>query len=107
MPVPEYSRMRPRRARPPAALFLPLDHASAAPLYRQLYSGMREAILGGRLPAGSGLPSSRALAEELGVSRNTVILAFDQLVAEGYVEGSPRSGTRIADVAARSGGVER
>ncbi len=77
------------------------------PLYRQLYAGVRTAILEGRLPAGSGLPSSRALAEELHVSRNTVILAFDQLAAEGYVEGSPRSGTRVAAVPANTGEVAR
>jgi GntR family transcriptional regulator/MocR family aminotransferase len=86
------------RARPPAALLLPLDPAAPAPLYRQLYDGLREAILRGRLAPGSGLPSSRALAEECGVSRNTVLFAFDQLMAEGYIEGSARSGTRVAAV---------
>jgi GntR family transcriptional regulator/MocR family aminotransferase len=67
---------------------------------------MRESILGGRLAPGAGLPSSRALAEELGVSRNTVTLAFDQLVAEGYIEGSPRSGTRVAAVPERTPGAK-
>ncbi|MBA3260841.1 MAG: PLP-dependent aminotransferase family protein [Gemmatimonadales bacterium] len=99
--------MRPPPAKAPAGLFLPLEHTTAAPLYRQLYTGVREAILAGRLAPGSGLPSSRALAEELGVSRNTVILAFDQLVAEGYVEGAPRSGTRVAAVLARPTVVQR
>jgi GntR family transcriptional regulator/MocR family aminotransferase len=92
------------RARPAstAPLFLPLDGTSAVPLYRQLYSGVRESILAGRLAPGAGLPSSRSLAEELGVSRNTVTLAFDQLVAEGYIQGSPRSGTRVAAMPARA-----
>lgn len=98
--------MRRSPARPPAGLFLPLDQASATPLYRQLYAGIRESILAGRLTAGSGLPSSRALAEELGVSRNTVVIAFDQLVAEGYVEGSPRSGTVVSAVPPRALRVE-
>ncbi len=99
--------MRRTRAKPPAGLFIPLDPASAIPLYRQLYAGIRESILAGRLQAGAGLPSSRSLAEELGVSRNTVILAFDQLVAEGYVEGSPRSGTRVSAVPARPPNPDR
>ena len=98
------SRARPK---PPAALYLPLDPSAAVPLYRQLYAGLREAILHGRLAPGSGLPSSRALAEEWGVSRNTVLFAFDQLAAEGYIEGAPRSGTRVASVPTRSDRLER
>ncbi|HEX6105914.1 MAG TPA: PLP-dependent aminotransferase family protein [Gemmatimonadales bacterium] len=81
--------------RAPQALLLPLDPESATPLYRQLYDSLREAILSGRIAAGARLPSSRLLAAELRVSRNTVMLAFDQLVAEGYLEGAPRSGTRV------------
>ncbi|HEU5039592.1 MAG TPA: winged helix-turn-helix domain-containing protein, partial [Gemmatimonadales bacterium] len=88
--------MRAARPAPPAALLLPLDAGSEVPLYRQLYRGLREAVLTGALAAGSPLPSTRALAEELGVSRNTVVLAFDQLTAEGYLEGAPRSGTMVA-----------
>ena len=88
--------MRSARPAPPAALLLPIDRGRDLPLYRQVYHGLRAAILGGGLAAGTPLPSSRALADELGVSRNTVVLAFDQLVAEGYLEGAPRSGTRVA-----------
>ena len=88
--------MRRARPAPPAGLLLPLDAGSEVPLYRQLYRGVRQSILSGGLAAGTPLPSSRALADELGVSRNTVVLAFDQLSAEGYLEGSPRSGTRVA-----------
>jgi GntR family transcriptional regulator/MocR family aminotransferase len=73
-----------------------LDSRLGAPLFRQLYAGIRDAVLGGRLPAGSRLPPSRGLAAELGVSRNTVLLAYDQLGAEGYVEAEPRSGVRVA-----------
>jgi GntR family transcriptional regulator/MocR family aminotransferase len=100
--VPEYCGVPRARPAPPATLFLPLDGGSATPLYRQLYAGVRESILAGRLAPGAVLPSSRALAEGLGVSRNTVILAFDQLVAEGYIQGSPRSGTRVAAVPERA-----
>jgi GntR family transcriptional regulator/MocR family aminotransferase len=88
--------MRPRRPAPPAALLLPLDPRAPTPLYRQLYGSLRAAILGGGVPAGARLPSTRLLADELGVSRNTVLLAFDQLRAEGYLEGAARSGTRVA-----------
>jgi GntR family transcriptional regulator/MocR family aminotransferase len=94
--VPEYWGMRRPRPARPAGLLLRLDPALEAPLYRQLYGGLRDPILGGGLAAGVPLPSTRALAEELAVSRNTVVLAFDQLAAEGYLEGSPRSGTRVA-----------
>ncbi|MDQ3863770.1 MAG: PLP-dependent aminotransferase family protein, partial [Actinomycetota bacterium] len=73
-----------------------LDEASAVPLYRQLYDELREAILGGRLGPGSRLPSTRDLAAELGVSRNTVMNAFLQLLAEGYLEGRVGSGTYVS-----------
>jgi len=74
---------------------LTLDPGSGVPLYRQLQDGLRRAVLEGRLAAGARLPSTRVLAEELAVSRNTVIAAFDQLVAEGYLEGVTGSGTRV------------
>lgn len=67
--------------------WLSLDDSSGAPYYRQLYEGMRREILSGMLLAGTRLPSTRTLAAELGVSRTTVVTAFDQLLAEGYLEG--------------------
>ena len=73
-----------------------LDAGSSVPLYRQLYDGIRRAILAGRLKAGTRLPSTRELAGELGVSRNTVMNAFEQLLAEGYVEGHTGSGTFVS-----------
>ncbi len=66
------------------------------PLYRQVYRQLKSAILTGRFAPGSKLPSTRALAGDLGVSRNTVILAYEQLLAEGYILGRPRSGTAVA-----------
>jgi GntR family transcriptional regulator/MocR family aminotransferase len=75
---------------------LALDRASSAPLYSQLYERLRQAILAGQLAPGIQLPSSRALATELDLSRNTVITAFQQLFAEGYIEGKPGSGTYVA-----------
>jgi GntR family transcriptional regulator/MocR family aminotransferase len=53
-------------------------------------------VLTGTLPSGSRLPSTRSLAEDLGVSRTTVLAAYDQLLSEGYIEGRVGSGTRIA-----------
>jgi GntR family transcriptional regulator / MocR family aminotransferase len=65
-------------------------------LYQQLYQTFRRAILAGHLAAGARLPSTRALARDLGVSRNTVLLAYDQLLAEGYAVGHTGSGTYVA-----------
>lgn len=73
-----------------------LDTGAASPLYRQLYDALREAILEGRLLPGARLPSSRLLASELGVGRNTVLAAYDQLTAEGYLEGQVGAGTVVA-----------
>jgi GntR family transcriptional regulator/MocR family aminotransferase len=74
---------------------LRLDTTTSTPLHQQIYDGLRAAILAGRLPAGTRLPSTRTLARELGVSRNTVLNTFEQLLAEGYVEGKIGSGTYV------------
>jgi GntR family transcriptional regulator / MocR family aminotransferase len=82
---------------PPVSLLsIPLDAGSPAPLFRQLYDGLRGAILSGALGTGERLPASRTLAGELGVSRNTVTNAYDQLLAEGYLEGKVGSGTYVS-----------
>jgi GntR family transcriptional regulator/MocR family aminotransferase len=73
-----------------------LDPASRVPLYRQLYDEVRQAILSGRLAPGTRLPGTRTLAQELDLSRNTVALAFGQLLAEGYIEGQARTGTFVS-----------
>lgn len=70
--------------------------AGARPLYRQIYDGYRTAILAGRLRAGQRIPSTRALARELGISRLPVLTAFEQLLHEGYLEGRAGSGTFVA-----------
>jgi GntR family transcriptional regulator / MocR family aminotransferase len=75
---------------------LGLERTSSVPLYRQLYEGLREAILSGRLRPGTRLPSTRVLAGDLQASRNTVLTAFGQLLAEGYVEGRVGAGTTVA-----------
>jgi GntR family transcriptional regulator/MocR family aminotransferase len=79
-------------------LALALDRSLPAPLQRQLYAQIREAVLAGRLSAGSRLPSTRILGQDLGCSRNTVIGAFDQLLAEGYLESRGGSGTYVTRV---------
>ena len=67
------------------------------PLNRNVYAALREAVLDRRIVPGSKLPSSRALAADLGVSRNTVLYAYEQLAAEGYVETRVGSGTYVID----------
>ena len=75
---------------------LSIDATSDEPLYRQLYFAIREAILSGRLKPGQRLPASRSLAADLKLSRNTVVTAFDQLVAEGYIDGRTGAGTYVS-----------
>ncbi|MFO1068461.1 MAG: PLP-dependent aminotransferase family protein [Geminicoccaceae bacterium] len=77
---------------------LPLDRDGAVPMHRQLYELLRSHILGGHLRAGAPLPATRTLARELGVGRNTVIAAYDSLVAEGYLEARSGSGTTVASL---------
>ncbi len=74
-----------------------LNPASDQPLYRQLYEALRHDILSGHLLPGQRLAASRVFAEELGVSRNTVMVAFDLLLAEGYVESRVGAGTFVTD----------
>ena len=67
------------------------------PLYRQVYDGLRQAILAGVLNPGERLPSTRSLAEQLAISRTVVLLAYEQLLAEGFVVGLGGSGTYVAE----------
>jgi GntR family transcriptional regulator / MocR family aminotransferase len=80
------------------AKILELQTKDSTPLYRQLYDRLRMAILSGQLKPGAQLPSTRSLASELGISRNTVLLAYEQLLAEGYVDGKVGRGTTVAYV---------
>jgi GntR family transcriptional regulator/MocR family aminotransferase len=77
-------------------LHLPLDRSSEHPIHRQIYDGLRRAILEARLSPGQRVPSTRALAEDLGVSRLPVLTAYDQLLHEGYLEGRTGSGTFVS-----------
>ncbi len=75
-----------------------LDTTSSIPLYRQLYDRLRLAILTGQLATGTRLPATRTLAGQLGVSRNTVYIAYQQLLAEGYIDSKVGHGTSVARV---------
>ncbi|WP_025916861.1 PLP-dependent aminotransferase family protein [Herminiimonas sp. CN] len=74
-----------------------IDRAIGGPVNRQIYQVLRAAILSHQLPTGLQLPSSRELARELAMSRNTVTHAYEQLIAEGYLETRAGAGTFIAD----------
>lgn len=67
------------------------------PLTRQIYTILSELILSGELSAGIKLPASRAIASDCGVSRNTIMFAYEQLLAEGYVVSQTGSGTFVSD----------
>src|SRR4051794_22463071 len=77
------------------AMTLPPRPAGAA-AWRWLYDALRGAILAGRLRPGTQIPSTRDLAAQYGTARGTVVRAFEQLAAEGYVEGTVGSGTFVA-----------
>lgn len=74
-----------------------LNQGNALPQNRQLYRLIRQAILDRVLPIHSRLPSSRELAIELGIARNTVLYAYEQLIAEGYLDTRKGSGSYVAD----------
>ncbi|RZA36792.1 MAG: PLP-dependent aminotransferase family protein [Lysobacteraceae bacterium] len=73
----------------------PLDRAAATPLFRQLYARLKDAILHGRLAPGTRLPATRELARQLKVSRQTVLAAYEQLAAEGYLRGAVGQGSFV------------
>ncbi len=79
-----------------ASLLIRIDPRARGALQQQIYSGIRKAILDGVVEPGTRLPSSRALAADLGVSRTTSLLALDQLLAEGYLTTRHGSGTFVA-----------
>ncbi|WP_123042019.1 PLP-dependent aminotransferase family protein [Cohnella candidum] len=72
------------------------DRTAGKPLYRQIYEYLEQGIAYGEWPPGSLLPSERKLAERLGVNRSTVVQAYEELRASGWVESSVGSGTRVA-----------
>ncbi|TQM09772.1 PLP-dependent aminotransferase family protein [Pseudonocardia kunmingensis] len=77
----------------------------ARDLTGSLAEALRQAVRGGRLPAGTRLPASRGLAADLGVSRGVVVRAYEQLVAEGYLHAHTGRGTVVSEVHAAAGGA--
>src|SRR5882724_8143653 len=71
-------------------------HKAHGPLYRRVYHALKSMIRDGRLAPAARLPSTRELAADLRVSRNTVMLAYEQLLAEGYVVSRNRATTSVA-----------
>jgi GntR family transcriptional regulator/MocR family aminotransferase len=85
-------------------LLVRLDRSGSQPLRAQLETSLREAIRGGRLPAGERLPSSRELARALAVSRGMVQECYGQLLAEGYLTSRTGSATRVAAISGQQAG---
>lgn len=86
----------PKRAGPVERSKIVLDAGLSIPLYKQLYTRLRDEILAGQLQRGARLPSTRTLADELGVSRNTTALAYELLQLEGYLESRVGQGTVVS-----------
>ncbi|WP_327638954.1 PLP-dependent aminotransferase family protein [Kribbella sp. NBC_00482] len=89
------------------SLPLTIDRAAGLPLHLQLAEQFRAAVLDGRLQAGHRLPSTRDLARELGVSRSVTQAGYDQLHAEGWIEGRTGAGTFVTDVVPLQPAVRR
>lgn len=68
------------------------------PLYEQIYTFIKQAVINGDIPFKTKLPSTRILAQHLQVSRSTVNLAYEQLMSEGYIEAIPKSGYYVAEI---------
>jgi GntR family transcriptional regulator/MocR family aminotransferase len=83
-------------ASPQLLALLPIDRRSGTPLHRQIYDGLRRAILDGLLRSGQRVPATRILAVELEVSRLPVLTAYEQLLHEGYLQGRVGSGTFVS-----------
>ena len=84
-------------------LMISLDASCGRSLQSQLFEQIRSMIVEGRLKASDPIPASRELSEQLGVSRNTVVLAYDRLLAEGYIESRRSVGTFVSACIPESG----
>src|SRR5258708_30563790 len=85
-----------------ASLPIKLERDRRTPLAAQIYSAIREGIENGRLASGARLPSWQDLAAQLGVSRGTVRVAYERLIAEQFAIGLGPAGTRVAERQSRS-----
>ena len=80
-------------------IMMNLQGGAKAPLYEKIYEYIKSEITDGRIPRGERLPSTRLLAKNLAVSRSTVEMAYDQLLAEGYIQAEPCRGFFVCDIA--------
>ncbi|GCE47316.1 DNA-binding transcriptional MocR family regulator [Thermosporothrix hazakensis] len=85
----------PRSVVVPLHTYIHLERSSSVPLYKQISDQIREVILSGELGEGSRLPTERALAQELNVNRTTIMNAYNELAAEGLIEGHVGRGTVV------------
>lgn len=81
-------------------IMIDLQGGAKAPLYEKIYEYIKNEIVDGKISKGEKLPSTRLLAKNLSVSRSTVELAYDQLLAEGYIEAEPYRGYFVCDIEA-------
>lgn len=79
-------------------IMIDLQGGAKAPLYEKIYEYIKREIISGKLQKGEKLPSTRLLATNLAVSRSTVEMAYDQLLAEGYIKAEPCRGFFICDI---------
>ncbi|MBR1866040.1 MAG: PLP-dependent aminotransferase family protein [Lachnospiraceae bacterium] len=79
-------------------LMISIDPGSKEPIYEQIYKHIREEIKAGQITCGTRLPSTRSLADHLEVSRNTIDMAYGQLLSEGYIESLPKKGYYVCDL---------
>ena len=79
-------------------IMIDLQGGAKAPLYEKIYEHIKSEIMEGKIPKGEKLPSTRLLASNLAVSRSTVEMAYDQLLAEGYIEAEPCRGFFVCDI---------
>ena len=81
-------------------IMIDLQGGAKAPLYEKIYEYIKNEIVDGKISKWEKLPSTRLLAKNLSVSRSTVELAYDQLLAEGYIEAEPYRGYFVCDIEA-------
>lgn len=81
-------------------IMIDLQGGAKAPLYEKIYEYIKNEIVDGKISKGEKLPSTRLLAKNLSVSRSTAELAYDQLLAEGYIEAEPYRGYFVCDIEA-------
>lgn len=79
-------------------IMIDLQGGAKAPLYEKIYEYIKSEIVAGKIPKGEKLPSTRLLAESLAVSRSTATMAYEQLLAEGYIKAEPCRGFFVCDI---------